>query len=330
MSVAPEPLLTPDARLLHFAPISHGSGLLALPTLFRGACTLTQNVPDLVAWCRNVEAERVTATMMVPTLLYRLLELPEAQKHDLSSLETIFYGAAPMSPSKLALLERRFGNVFVQLYASTESCLPATCLGKSDHAAANAGDERILASAGRVTPGVELMIADPDGNPLPDGESGEIWLRSRGTISGYYGNPEQSAAEFESGFWKSGDIGTLDRDGFVTIVDRKKDMIVTGGFNVYASEVEAVLAEHPAVLMSAVVGIPDEMWGEAIHAEVILKQGASAEPEALIEHVKQRLARYKAPKSVAIVSELPQSAVGKVLRRQVREKYWVGHQRRVS
>jgi acyl-CoA synthetase (AMP-forming)/AMP-acid ligase II len=325
----PEPLWNSDMRFLHLAPLSHGSGMMVLPCFFRGGCAITQNVPDLGLWCGHVEAERATAAMMVPTLLYRLLDLPEAEKHDLSSLETVLYGAAPMSPDKLRLLQDRFGNVFVQVYGATECCVPITCLGKSDHEGALERPER-LASAGRVTPGVELRIVDLEGNPLSANETGEIQVRSRGTIAGYYDNPEQTQAEFAGGFWRSGDLGVIDSDGFVTIVDRKKDMIVSGGFNVYATEVEAALDGHPAVLMSAVVGVPHEEWGEAIHAEVMLKEGHAAGAEELIEHVKARLARFKAPKTVAFISELPLSAAGKVLRRKVREKYWTGRDRQVG
>ncbi len=325
----PEPLWRTDMRFLHLAPLSHGSGLMVLPCFFRGGCAVTQNVPDLGHWCANVDAERVTAAMAVPTILYRLLELPEAKEHDLSSLETLIYGAAPMSPDKLRLLQERFGNVFVQVYGATECCIPVTCLGKAEHLE---GLERpeLLASAGRVTPGVEVRVVDGEDRPVAVGEIGELLLRSRGTITGYHRNPEQTAAEFHDGFWRSGDLGFVDEDGFVTIVDRKKDMIVSGGFNVYATEVEAAIDSHPAVLMSAVVGVPHEEWGEAIHAEVILKDGEEATSDGLIEHVKEHLARFKAPKSVAIVDELPVSSAGKVLRRRVREKYWTGRGRRVS
>jgi fatty-acyl-CoA synthase len=325
----PEPLWPLDMRFLHLAPLSHGSGMMVLPCFFHGGCAVTQNAPDLVQWCRSVEQERVSAAMLVPTILYRLLELPEASEHDLSSLETILYGAAPMSPSKLRLLHERFGNVFVQVYGATECCVPITCLGKSDHADA-VDDSRILASAGRVTPGVEIRIVGEDGNDVACGETGELWVRSRGTIQGYHANSKQTAAEFEAGFWKSGDVAVADANGFVTIVDRKKDMIVSGGFNVYATEVEAVISSHPSVLLAAVVGIPHEEWGESIHAEVILKEGHELDVGELTSHVKERLARYKAPKSVVFVSELPLSAAGKVLRRIVREKYWIGHDRRVS
>ncbi|MCY1239350.1 3-[(3aS,4S,7aS)-7a-methyl-1,5-dioxo-octahydro-1H-inden-4-yl]propanoyl:CoA ligase [compost metagenome] len=155
-------------------------------------------------------------------------------------------------------------------------------------------------------------------------------MRGRGTISGYHGNPEGTASEFCDGFWKSGDLGYVDEGGYVFIVDRKKDMIISGGFNVYAVEVEASLNAHPAVFMSAVVGIPHEKWGEAVHAEVVLRPGAVVEAEALIEHVKDRLGRFKAPKTITMTDALPLSAVGKVLRRRVREKYWTDQPRRVS
>lgn len=323
----PEQVFDADTRFLHMAPISHGSGLGLLPTLFRGGCTVTQNVPDLKAWCANIEAERVTMGMLVPTLLYWLHDMPEASSHDLSSLRTLFYGAAPMSVGKLEQLQERFGNIFLQVYGSTECLQPVTTLSKSDHLNA---DPTKLSSAGRVAPGIELLVVDDDGNPVPHGTTGEVWLRSRATISGYYGNPEGCASEFADGFWKSGDLGYLDENEYLYIVDRKKDMIITGGFNVYAIEVESALNAHPAVAVSAVVGVPHDEWGEAVHAEVVLRGGAEVTAEALIDHVKSVLGRFKAPKSVAFVEALPVSVVGKVLRRQVREKYWKGLARRVS
>ena len=169
-----------------------------------------------------------------------------------------------------------------------------------------------------------------DGQPVAPGETGEIWLRSRAIALGYFGSPEQTASEFHDGFWQSGDLGRVDKQGFVYIVDRKKDMIISGGFNIYANEVEAVINSHEAVLMSAVVGIPHEEWGEAVHAEVMLKEGASVDPEALIQHARNALGGYKTPKTIDIVAELPVSAVGKVLRRKVREKYWSDQVKKVG
>jgi acyl-CoA synthetase (AMP-forming)/AMP-acid ligase II len=322
-----EQVFDAQTRFLHMAPISHGSGLGMLPTLFRGGCTVTQNAPDLAQWCRNLEAERITMAMLVPTLLYRLLDMPEALEHDLSSLRTIHYGAAPMSPAKLAPLQERFGNIFVQVYGSTECLQPVATLNKADHAVATPAR---LASAGRIACGVELLVVDESGTPVPEGGIGEIWVRSAATIGGYLHNPEGTAAEFSNGFWKSGDLGYLDAEGYLYVVDRKKDMIITGGFNVYAIEVEAALNAHPAVAISAVVGVPHDEWGEAVHAEVILKTGAAIDADALIEYVKARIGRFKAPKSIVFVEILPLSAVGKVLRRQIRDRYWRNETRQVG
>ena len=326
----PDQVFTPATRDLQFAPLSHGAGMMVLPTFFRGGCLVTQNVPDLKQWCRTVEEEKITLSFLVPTLLYRLLELEEARNHDLSSLQTILYGAAPMSPEKLKLLRARFGAIFMQAYAATESPIAVGILDKSDHEFGPEEDTKRLGSAGRPGPGTEVMIADDEGNELPLGEMGELWLRTRGTIAGYYKNPEGTASEFANGFWKSGDLGYMDPEGYFYIVDRKKDMIISGGFNVYAIEVEAAINSHPSVTMSAVVGVPHEEWGEIVHAEVILKSEAQTSAEELIAHVKGRIGSYKAPKSVVIVTELPMSVVGKVLRRKVREKYWKNRLRQVS
>ncbi|MFJ4292235.1 AMP-binding protein [Cupriavidus sp. NPDC089707] len=322
-----ETWLDAGTRYLHMAPISHGSGLGLLPTMFRGGCTVTQNVPDMRQWCRNVEAHGITVAMMVPTLLYRLLDMPEAGSHDLSTLATCFYGAAPMSPNKLRQLQQRFGNIFVQAYGATECMQRVAVLTKADHASAS--DER-LGSAGRVTGQAEVVVVDESGKEVAPGVVGELWLRSRAVISGYYNNPEGTAAEFENGYWKSGDLGYVDEEGFLFIVDRKKDMIITGGFNVYAIEVESALSAHPSVALSAVVGVPDEQWGEIVHAEVVLRDGCEVTAEALIEHVKATIGRFKAPKSIVFVTEIPVSVVGKVQRRQVREKYWKDRSRRVA
>ena len=326
----PDRLMDRETRNAVMAPISHGSGIGLLAIYFRGGCTVTQNLPDLKLWCRVIEAERISSSSLIPTLLYRLLELGDASAHDLSTLQTVFYGAAPMSPSKLAQLQARFGNIFVQIYGSTECLQAVAMLDTADHVAGDGEAPGHLASAGRVVPGVEVAVVDEDGRELSDGERGEIWIRGRSTISGYYRNPESTATEFADGFWKSGDIGFRDADGFLYIVDRKKDMIITGGFNVYAVEVENALNSHPLVVMSAVVGIPHQEWGEAVHAEVILKDGARTCAEEMIEHVKAHLGAYKAPKSVTFVADLPLTPAQKVLRRAVRDKYWTGQTRRVG
>jgi acyl-CoA synthetase (AMP-forming)/AMP-acid ligase II len=317
-------------KTLHVAPLSHGSQLMFYPTYFVGGTNITLNQLDLEGWREVVETESVTHSFLVPTLLYRLLELQRAKPRELTSLRTILYGAAPMSPTKLGDLINCFGPIFAQGYGATEACTVASVLDKKNHRGDTPRALARLSSAGQVMPGIELFVTDDEGHPVPPGEVGEIRIRSRGVIKGYFQDPEGTALEFADGAWKSGDLGYLDEDGFLFIVDRKKDMIITGGFNVYAVEVEAALSSHPAVLMSAVVGVPHREWGEAVHAEIVLRAGFTVRVAELIAHAKTTLGGYKTPKSVVFVETLPTSAVGKVLRRQVREKYWQGAKRQVG
>jgi acyl-CoA synthetase (AMP-forming)/AMP-acid ligase II len=325
----PENLVGPEIRHLHITPLSHASGMFMLPIYFKGGTQLTLNLPDLHRFCTTIQDEKVTSTFMVPTLLYRFLEFEVEKQYDLSSLSLVFYGASPMSVDKLMGLQAKFGNVFAQVYGATEAVPPVVVLGRSEHRVETEEDATRLGSAGTPLTGVEILIADDEGREMPLGETGEIWIRTAGVIKGYYKNPEQTAEEFQDGYWKSGDLGYLDEKGYVYIVDRKKDMIISGGFNVYPVEVEAALNGHPAVLMSAVVGIPHPDWGEAVHAEVVLKEGRSLDESELIAFCKEKKAKYKAPKSVTFVPELPLTVVGKVLRRKVREKYWKKKERKI-
>src|SRR5271163_972145 len=304
-------------RMLHFAPLSHGSFLLLMPTFFAGGCNLTQNMPDVELWRTVVERHRVTTSFLVPTLLYRLAVLQQQTPRDLASLHSILYGAAPMSPDKMVELRAAFGDVFIQAYCSTEAPGAVCALPKRFHTSGSDAERRRLVAAGLPTAGVEIKIANDDGSEAAAGEPGEVWIRHRGVIKGYFDNPEQTAKEFADGWWKSGDIGRIDAEGLLYLIDRKKDMIISGGFNIYASEVEVAINSHPAVLMSAVIGIPSTEWGEAVHAEVMLRPGEAVDAKALIGHVKVAIGAIKAPKSIAFVTELPLSAVGKVLRRKV-------------
>ncbi|WP_339783027.1 AMP-binding protein [uncultured Marinobacter sp.] len=307
-----------EPRCIHVAPISHGSGMLVLPTFYSGGCTITQNSPDLNAYCANIEHEKATLTFLVPTILYRLLDI----ESDLSSLRFVVYGAAPMSSGKLKQLQAKLGNIFVQGYGSTEHFGFASNMSTKQHIIHNEEDEVRLGSAGQPTPSVECIIVDEKGNKLPKGETGELWVRSRSICLGYLNAPELTAEEFQNGFWKSGDLGYMDDNGFIYLVDRKKDMIISGGFNIYANEVESALNSHPSVLMAAVVGIPHEEWGEAVHAEVVLRGDENVTEAELISHVKSLIGSYKAPKTILVVEQVPTSVVGKVLRRKVREQYW--------
>ena len=324
--------MTAGLRFLHFGPLSHGAGMFLYPVLMLGGTMVTLNSAAPEHICAAVEAEKIEFATLVPTMLYRFLELEDFGKYDLSSLKTLYYGAAPMSPEKLLQLQKRLGNIFVQVYGSTEHLGLATTLSKASHKVDTDKDRERLGSVGTVTPGIELKIVDVEDEnvEVPIGEIGEIWMRSPAVIKGYLGSPAETEKEFIDGWWKSGDIGRMDEDGYVYILDRKKDVINSGGFNVYAAEVEAVLASHPAVLMSAVIGAPHDDWGETVVAEIQLKAGVKTEADEIIGFCKQRMAGYKVPKSVVFVDELPISPAHKVLRRKVREKYWEGRTRAVN
>ena len=316
---APDPMPVHSARLLHFGLLSHASGMVYFPVLFRGGCTLTMNDRSLLTWCRTVARERVTASLMVPSMLYRLLEATETRDFDLSSLETVYYGASPMSPARLKQLRERFGNIFVQLYGSSEHPAAVACLSKGEHLPDRNGDESHFASAGRIVPGVEVLIVDRDGRPLRHGQDGEIWIRSRAICLGYLGDPVKTAAEFCDGYWKSGDFGRIDGNGYLYVLDRVKDTIRCNERNVYPSVVEAALSAHPAVMMSAVVGISDPDGGEYVHAEVVLRADGSVDAEVLRQFLSARLADGEVPRTIGIATSLPMTPVGKVLRRSVRE-----------
>jgi acyl-CoA synthetase (AMP-forming)/AMP-acid ligase II len=314
-----DPIAARKARLLHFGLISHASGIVFFPILFKGGCTITMNDRSLTTWCRMVEREKVTATLMVPSMLYRLLEAPEARASDLSSLDTIYYGASPISPTRLKQLRERFGDIFVQLYAGSEHAGAVTCMSKAEHRPDRNGDESHFSSAGRIVPGVEVLIVDREGRRVPHGHDGEIWMRSRATCMGYLGAPEKTAEEFCDGYWKSGDFGRIDGNGYLYVLDRVKDTIRCNDRNVYPSVVEAALSAHPAVMMSAVVGITDPDCGEYVHAEVVLRAAETVDIGELMKFLAPRLSDNDMPRTIGFASSLPLTPVGKVLRRTLRE-----------
>lgn len=315
----PDSIPVRGMRMLHFGMISHASGMVLAPAMFRGGCNITMNDRSLQTWCRTVEREKVTATVMVPAMLYRLLESPEARESNLSSLQTIYYGASTIIPARLKQLSERFGNIFVQLYGSSEHPAAVTMMGKEDHLPGPDGNESHLASAGRVVPGVEVLIVDREGRPVQDGQDGEIWMRSHAICLGYLHAPEKTAEEFCNGYWKSGDFGRVDANGFVYVLDRVKDTVVSSDRNVYPSLVEAAICAHPHVAMAVVVGIDDPSCGEYVHAEVVLREGQSVEIEELHRFIAGRVPAECLPRTIDFAASLPVSAVGKVLRRAVRE-----------
>lgn len=302
-------------RLLHLAPISHASGLVVLPTQFTGGCTVTMNERSLAKWCYWVEKEKITNGLMVPTLLYMLLAEPEARSNDLSSLQTMYYGSTGISPSKLEELQDLLGDTtYTQLYGSSEHVSVTTSLAAGDHKK----NSPHLATAGRVVPGVELKIVNGNGDRVAIGEIGEIWMKSRATCMGYLDNPEKTKEEFQDGFWKSGDAGKIDEQGYITVVDRMKDKIVTEEGAVYPSAIEAALNANPNVYSSAVVGAPQSNGYEDVHADVILKPDCNISEDELIEFTCERLEEVQVPATIRFVTDMPTSPVGKVLRNEVK------------
>ncbi len=304
---------------LALAPLTHAAGVLCFPVLAHGGEIVIMRRPDVRELLRLVPAHRVTHTFLPPTLVYMVLAAPELDSTDLSSLQCFWYGAAPMSTVRLEEALHRIGPVMAQLFGQTEAPMMISMMPPADHFRpdGSVATER-LASAGRPAPLVQVAVMDADGRLQPAGERGEIVVRSSLVMAGYYKNPEATAAASAHGWHHTGDIGYLDEDGFLFIVDRAKDMIITGGFNVYSSEVEQALAAHPDVQDCAVVGLPDEKWGERVVAVVQPADGASPEPGDLRAFVRERIGSVKAPKEIHVWPDLPRSRVGKVLKTDIK------------
>lgn len=320
-----------NVRLLTVAPLSHVAGHLAIGLLPSGGTSVILDGFDSEKVLKTIESEKISHLFLPPTALYNIMTHPLAASTDYSSLQMLSTGAAPVAPEKFKEAVRLFGPVVWEGYGQTEALIPLLMKGPDDYLTPEgAFREDVVRSAGRAWEYVRIEIMDEEGNIVPRGERGEIVVRSAYLMKGYYKNPEATDEVLRNGFLHTGDIGVMDENGFVTIVDRKKEMIITGGFNVFPAEVEAVMNEHPAVLDCIVVGVPDEKWGEAIKAVVQLKPGVVVDCEALRLHCRERLGGVKAPKSVEIWPDLPRSAVGKLLRREVRDQYWAGNWRSVG
>lgn len=317
----PDPAATGGARptYLALAPLTHAAGVLCFPVLTQGGSIVVMRQPDVGAFLGAVQEHRVTHTFLPPTLIYMVLDHPELEATDLSSLQCFWYGAAPMSAQRLEEALTRIGPVMAQLFGQTEAPMMISTMSPSDHFRADGtiAHER-LSSAGRPAPLVTVSILADDGTVLPAGERGEIAVRSSLVMRGYYKNPEATAEASAHGWHHTGDIGYLDPEGFLHIVDRAKDMVITGGFNVYSTEVEQALMAHPAVADCAVVGLPDEKWGERLTAVLQLRPGQSVDPHDVQAFVKERIGSVKTPKQVEVWPDLPRSRVGKVLKTEVK------------
>ena len=317
-----------EIRYLAATPISHAAGVTIYPVMLRGGYTRLTRGFDADAFCRIVSEERITATFLVPTLIYALIDNASLrERYDLSSLNLIIYGAAPMSPDRLAQAMRIFGNVFLQLYGQTEAPQCITCLRKIDHDLAR--PER-LGSCGRPNPLVDVRLFDSNMREVDIGEPGEICVRGTLVMQGYWKRPEATDEALRGGWLHTGDVAVKDRDGYLYIVDRTKDMIISGGFNIYPREVEDALMSHAAVASAAVIGVPDEKWGEAVKAFVVLKADAKADPAELQAHVKARRGGPWSPKSIEFVTNIPVTGLGKIDRKALRAPYWEGRSRDVA
>ncbi|TAK55278.1 MAG: long-chain fatty acid--CoA ligase [Gammaproteobacteria bacterium] len=311
-------------------PMTHASGCLLLPVLLRqGRCVLLERFdPELLL--ATIAAERATATLVVPTMIYLLLDHPSRVAHDLSSLRNILYGASAIAPERLRQALAAFGPVFTQFFGQTEAPMALTSLPREAHVVADRAQEDIvLASAGRATFGTQIRLVDDDGREVPVGEPGELIARAANVMSGYLDDPQATAAALRDGWLYTGDVARMTADGLITIVDRSKDVIVTGGFNVYPREVEDALFGHPAVRQVAVVGAPHEKWGEEVRALVALHPGTAATAEELIAFVRERKGPLAAPKTIEFADAVPLTNLGKIDRKAIRARYWSGRARMV-
>ncbi|MGO9741017.1 MAG: AMP-binding protein [Roseiarcus sp.] len=317
-----------EIRYLAATPITHAGGVNIFPTLMRGGFARVVPGFELESYCRTIQEDKINAVFLVPTLVYALIDARATRaRYDLSSLQMIVYGAAPMSPDRLLEGVKIFGNVFVQFYGQTEAPQCVTTLRKVDHDPAH---PRRLGSCGRPNPLMDVKLFDLDMREVERGKPGEICMRGALVMNGYWKRPEATEEAFRGGWLHSGDVAVEDEDGYYYIVDRTKDMIISGGFNIYPREVEDALMSHPSVATAAVIGVPDDKWGEAVKAFVVLRSGAAADFDALHAHVKMKRGGPWAPKSIDFVETIAVTGLGKVDRKALRAPYWQGRSRGVA
>jgi fatty-acyl-CoA synthase len=323
-----------NPRFLMCTPLSHAGAAFFVPTVIKGGCLVVLSRFDPAEVLETIERERITATMLVPSMLYALMDHPDSHTRDLSSLETVYYGASAINPVRLKEAIDRFGPIFAQYYGQSEAPMAITYMAKADHVVPDGdGVPQRLSSCGRPSVFLRTALLDEDGNPVPQGEPGEICVAGPLLAAGYWNLPDETAATFHDGWMHTGDVAREDEDGFWYIVDRTKDMIVTGGFNVFPREVEDVVAEHPAVAQVGVIGTPDEKWGEAVTAIVVMRDGHVLTEEIIVEiqaSVKERKGAVQSPKQVIATDALPLTGLGKPDKKALRAQYWAGQERSVG
>jgi fatty-acyl-CoA synthase len=308
-------------RQLVCTPLSHAGGAVFLPTMIKGGSMVVLPGFEPGAVLEAIEKHRINCVLMVPTMIYALLDHPRLEAYDISSLEIIYYGSSLISPTRLREAIEKLGPIFFQFYGQAEAPMSVTVMRRAEH---DPNDLNRLASCGRSVPWVRVALLDDQQSPVLDGEPGEICVQGPLVMSGYLNKPEQTAEAFAGGWLHTGDIAIRDPDGFLRIVDRKKDMIVTGGFNVYPREVEDVLSSHPAVAAAAVIGVPHEKWGEAVKAVVVLRADAAVSEAELIALVRERKGAVHAPKSLVFAEAIPLTGVGKPDKKALRAAYASG------
>jgi long-chain acyl-CoA synthetase len=317
---------TEGGTYLHAAPIFHIAdfpSMFAAPAFSASQIAIPKFSPQ--TFCETVEREHVTHTVLVPTMINLLTQFQDVRKYDLSSLQVLAYGGSPMAPELVHRTRNLLPKVkLIQVYGLSETGF-LTGLQDQEHT------EDKLKSCGRPCPGVDLQVTDASGKQVDPGQAGELVARGANVMRGYWNNPEETAKAFRDGFFRTGDIGRQDTTGYFYILDRLKDMIVTGGENVYSGEVETVIYGHPNVREVAVFGIPDPQWGELVMACVVLKAGTTLTADDLIAFCRRSLASYKLPRRVEFLeTDLPKSTSGKILKKTLRERFWVHQQRAVS
>lgn len=322
----------PGDVLMLCGPITHASGMFIQPMLFQGATVLLMDRFQPAEILRAIEQQRVTMAFFVPAMIHALLAEPTLRERDLSSLRLLSYGAAPMSPARIREAWAAFGPVLAQGYGAAETTGGVVGLSIADHARAISGERpELLYACGRALGESDVQVLDEAGQPVQGDAIGEICVRGPDVFAGYWRAPALTQEVLgEDGWLRTGDLARVDEEGYIHIVDRKKEMLVSGGFNVYPREVESVLAQHPAVYEACVIGVPDAHWGEAVKAVVVLRDGQSADAQALMDFCEGRMAGFKRPRSIDFVTALPRNSNGKLSRKDVREPYWQGQQRRVN
>ncbi|MGW6267522.1 class I adenylate-forming enzyme family protein [Streptomyces sp. NPDC055060] len=320
----------PGTRYLACGPITHATGMGLLAGVFGGSTTHVLPTWSPEAFLAAVEKERITATFLVPAMLNMVLAHPGATGHDLSSLTSVRIGGAPISPQRLRDAVEFFGPVVAQGYGLGETTSVVAGLSGEEIARAVKEDPELLQSCGRASYDTEIRVVDEAGREVAPREIGEVIVRGPDCVREYWQEPQLSAETFRDGWVHTGDLAWMREDGYLFLVDRKKDMIISGGFNIYCTEVESALYEHPAVLEACVVGVPDETWGEAVKAVVVTEPGAAVRADQLIAFCAERLDRLKKPRSVDFVAELPHNRNGKLDRKAVREPFWADAVRRVN